>query len=66
MICYYTDDDDCDEIVDITLDFVGSADRYEVYLLDSDHDAECVGEVNAGGLLQLAPNTVCLLKSISE
>ncbi len=66
MICYYTDDDDCDEIVDITLDFVGSADRYEVYLLDSDHDAECVGEVNAGGLLHLAPNTVCLLKSISE
>ena len=64
MISYFTDDDDCSEIIDISLDFVGSNDRYEMLLLDSEHDAEAVGEVTAGEQIRLAPNTVCLLKSI--
>lgn len=63
MISYYTDDDNCSEILDISLDFIGSAENFRMYLLDSDKDAELVGMVQNGSVISLSPNTVCLLKS---
>ena len=66
MLSYYTDNDECDEIKHIKLDFTGGADKYDVYLLDKDHDDECVGTVNNGEQIAVSPNTVVLLKSVAN
>ncbi len=64
MISYFTDDDNCTAVRDIALDFVGIDDKFELFLLDSDNDAESVGTVLAGEHIKMSPNTVCLLKTI--
>ena len=64
MISYFTDDDTCTEIREIALDFVGADGEFEMFLLDRDKDAESVGTVTAGSHIKMAPNTVCLLKSV--
>lgn len=63
MISFYTDDDNCKDICDIELDFHNCSKEYEMFLLDKDNDAQCIGKVSAGEVIQLKPNTVCLLKS---
>ena len=63
MLSFYTDDDDFEDICDITLDFSDNGETYEILLLDKTHDAEYIGRVTSGNSIKLAPNTVCLLKS---
>jgi hypothetical protein len=39
------DDDNCKEPYDIQLDFTDNGEKYELILLDKDHDAEAVKQV---------------------
>jgi hypothetical protein len=64
MISYFTDDDTCEEPCNILLDFCGGSDRYEIRMLDRDRDMESIGIIAANEKITLAPNTVCLLKSV--
>ncbi len=64
MISYYTDDDTCAEPCDIRLDLKCENQRYAMFLLDGQKNAEREGTVARDGKIQLMPNTVCLLKSI--
>ena len=63
MLAYFNDDDSNKSTRTILLDLVGGADTYALYLLDEAHDAELVGRVTVGEVLELRPNTVCLLRS---
>jgi hypothetical protein len=63
MIAYFTDDDACTEVRELTLDLKNGADAYEVLLLDSEKDCEGIGSVNAGDTIRMMPNTVCLLRA---
>ena len=64
MISYFTDDDDCKESCDITLDFCGGANKYEIWILDNEKDMERIGFIATNEKITLSPNTVCLLKSV--
>ena len=66
MLSCYTDDDGCEEVKYITLDFTGGTEEYEMYLLDNDHDDQCVGKVNNGEQIAVFPNTVVVLKSVAN
>ena len=64
MISHYTDDDGASDACEIMLDLKGGAESYSLTLLDGERDAEVVGTVKSGDVLQLLPNTVCLIKSL--
>ena len=49
---------------EIQLDIKNGAEKYEMYLLDEDHDNELVGTVKAGDTLTLKPQSVVYLKSV--
>ena len=63
LVCYYTDDDTCTEVKEIKLDFACGAKKYEIFLLDCDHDAQSIGFADNGSVIEMKPNSVCLLKS---
>lgn len=63
MFAHYTDDDaEIGEKV-ISLDLQGTADQFEVYLLDAEHSCESIGTVKNGETLVVKPNSVVLLKA---
>ena len=63
MLSYFSEADD-DTDGKILLDIKNGAEKYEMYLLDKDHDNELVGEAKAGDILTLKPQSVVYLKSI--
>lgn len=63
MLSYFCEADDATD-GEILLDIKNGAEKYEMYLLDQDHDNEFVGEVKAGDLLTLKPQSVVYLKSV--
>jgi len=64
LISCFTDDDDCDVEREIKLDLGDDDNRFEVFLLDKEHNAESVGNVASGSKIRFAPNTIYLLKSL--
>ena len=63
MVTYFSDNDDATD-GEVVLDIKNGAEKYEMYLLDEDHDNELVGEVKACEVLTLKPQSVVYLKSI--
>lgn len=61
VITYYTDDDNAPD-KDFAVDF-GREGRYEIYLLDSEHNAEPVGEVT-NLEFNIKPSSCILIKEI--
>ena len=61
VICYFTDDDSA-EMCDVLLDFGDEDSCFEMFLLDSEHNAESVGFISSGLKIKIMPNTVYLLK----
>jgi len=64
LISYFTDDDACDEVREIELDFGSVSSQFEMLLLDKERNGESVGFVSSTEKIKMAPNTVCLLKEI--
>ncbi len=64
MVSFYTDDDECTDACEIELGFENGANTYEIFSLDTEHDAESVGTVSVGDKIKMRPNTVWLLKSV--
>lgn len=48
----------------ITVDFIDSSEIFTMFLLDDEKDATPDGTVTNGSVISIAPNTVCLLKSV--
>ena len=63
MLSYFVEEDDATD-GEILLDIKNGAEKYEMYLLDKDHDNELVGEVSVGQTITLNPQSVVYLKSI--
>ena len=61
VVTYYTDSDAAASRT-LSLEFSRPG-RYEVYLLDSAHDAELMGETDAP-VLTLEPNSCALIRQI--
>lgn len=64
MVSYFTDDDNCNELISLKLDFVDGANNYEVFLPDNNNDFQSVGSVAVGSTVEMKPNTVILFKSL--
>ena len=64
MVSYFTDDDNCNELISLKLDFVDGANNYEVSLPDNNNDFQSVGSVAVGSTVEMKPNTVILFKSL--
>ena len=64
MLAHFTDDDAEIGEKTITLNLAGSADTFEVYLLDEGHTNELIGTVKNGESIRVKPNSVVLLKAV--
>ncbi len=64
MFSHYTDDDEEIGEKTVTLNIVGGAEKYEVYLLDETHSEEQIGTVKNGETVRIVPNSVVLLKAL--
>lgn len=63
LLTYYTDDDNAEEkTVHVALN--DGADKYELYLLDQDHDCDLIGAVESEFSITLKNTSVLLVKSI--
>lgn len=62
IITYYTDDDDCTEEKEISIDY-GKTGSYEIYLLDAEHDGELVS-TTSDLAFTMKPNSCILIKEI--
>ncbi len=63
MLCYFNDNDEDHSTRSVALDFCGGSKQYDLYVLDYEKDGDYVKTVNVGDVLELSPNTVCLLRS---
>ena len=63
VVTYYTDNDTCTDEKSITLNF-GREGKYELYLLDANHDAELFDTVTEPNFT-LKPNSCMLVKEIN-
>jgi len=64
MLCHYTDDDEDHESRTVSLQLMGGANSYEVFLLDKDHNMESMKTISNIGEITVTPNSVVLLKTI--
>lgn len=62
VVTYYTDDDAATEEKEIRVDF-GKSGRYEMYLLDEQHDAELISTTEELSF-KMRPNSCILIKEI--
>lgn len=62
MLCYYTDDDDAGEKT-VHIELENASDKYELYLLDEEHNAEWLQTVENSFEIALKRNSAVLLKN---
>lgn len=65
MLCYYSDDDAAEE-KSIHIEMQMASDKYELYLLDEEHEETLVNVVENSFDITLKSNSVVLLKNVCE